>query len=558
MRPATHGHRVRRAGALCCLLWLAWAVAPSGGIAAQTVVGTVLDARSSRPLSGVLVSLLDFDGSRVDATLSDEDGTFAFDVGRFGRFRLRAERIGLQTSTSAAFDLFGTAPHRRRILMGERAVEIAGLVVDSRIEQCRLDPEAAVRIQRWWQEVRTALDVSSVVQSQGMLGFRVERFERAWDPSLSVLVAASFNTEMGLTSQPFVSADARVLSQRGFVQGPADGTRDYFAPDADVLLSDIFLGRHCFTLSDHDDEALLGLSFRPVRSDVADISGTLWVDTTSAQLQSLEYRYENVPDLPGDRAGGFVAFEYLPLGEWIVNEWYIRMPSLTRQGDDLELTGYVEVGARARVLEAEAFSPAEADGVGAVRGVVWDSVSSRGLEGARVTVVGTDLEAVADASGEFILPSVPRGERLLTFTHPEPSAWGLGPPLVSVDVREHVTADTRLAVPGFRRVAATLCQGGGLRARAVLVGDVVGADEAGLADVVVVLSWPRPGAAEAELPARREVRADPDGHFVACSVPPGVPVSVDVRVDGVLVRGYRITLPEEGVAYRRLQLPLAP
>lgn len=526
------------------------------GLAAQTVRGTVLEAESRSPLAGVLVSLLDFQGERLDATLTDDRGGFVFDVGRYGRFRLRAERIGLQSSTSAAFDLFGSQVHEERILMGQRPVLIEGLVVDSRVEQCRLDRSNAVLLQRWWREVRTALDVSSVVQSQGLLGFRLDRYERAWDPRVSEIVAESRNTEMGLTTQPFVSADAEFLAEEGFVQGPPDGSLEYFAPDADVLLSDVFLARHCFSLSEHDDESLLGLSFQPTTEERADISGTLWVDTTTAELRTLDYGYANMPDIPGDRAGGFVAFEYLPTGAWIVREWYIRMPTLAREGDDdVELVGYVDVGARAEVLDLTPSPPADTGVVGAIRGVVWDSVGGRGLEGATVSVLGTPLAVTTDAGGGFVLARVPEGGHRLTFTHPEPAAWGLGPPLVPVEVEEGFTTDVRLAIPSFRRVAATICQGGGLRSRAVLVGDVVDTDGVGLSDVTAVLSWMQPGA---DLPVRREVRASPDGHFVACAVPPDVELMVDVRVDGVLVRGYRVTVPEGDVVYRRMALPLRP
>lgn len=523
-------------------------------LGAQTVEGTVVEAGSGAPVPGVLVSILEGDDGRVTATLSGEDGAFSLDVGRFGRFRLRAERIGLQTVTSASFRLFTTGSYRERIVMGQRPVQIEGLVVDSRVEQCRIDGDHAVVIQRWWQEIRTALDISSVVQDERLATFRLDRYERAWDRSLSRIRDRTRYTEVGLASRPFVSAEAAFLAEHGFVQGDTEATRDYYAPDADVLLSDVFLDRHCFSLAEHDDRRLVGLSFEPTRADVADIAGTLWVDTTTAELQSLDFRYRHASDeIPESEAGGFVGFEYLPSGAWIVREWYIRMPSLARDGDELEVVGYTDVGAEATPMEAvppESFDP---DVVGAVRGVVWDSVAGRGLEGAKVEIVGTELTATTDAAGEFVFPRVPEGEHRITFSHPEPQAWGLGAPLLPLEVEERFTTEAHLAVPSFRRVAGALCQGSGLRARAIVTGDVVGADGVGLADVTVVLGWEEEGR---ELPEREELRVSARGHFVACRIPPEVPLTVDLRVDGRLIRGFEVTVPPEGIVYRRIQLPL--
>jgi len=266
-------------------------------------------------------------------------------------------------------------------------------------------------------------------------------------------------------------------------------------------------------------------------------------------------------EVPDNEAGGFIAFEYLSSGAWMVREWYIRMPSLTRdRRGRIRLGGYVDVGGRAEPLELE--TPLELEvrettgggSVGGVRGVVWDSIGDGGLEGATVSILGTDLTATTDEAGEFVFPSVPVGLRRLTFVHPEPSAWGVGSPLVAVDVEERRTSDARLAVPGFRSVASVVCRGGGLRARAVLVGDVVGADGVGLADVTLVLRWPAEN--EDEPTVRREVRADPDGSFVVCTIPPETSVQVDARVDGVLIRGFQVTVADRGIEYRRMQLPL--
>ena len=301
--------RVGRAAGAVALVAAVGGVQPPAA-AAQVVMGSVLESGSSVPLGGVLVSLLDDAGERVRATLSDDAGRFYFEVGRFGQYSLRAERIGLQTTTSASFDVFGSEPVVRRVLMGDRAIEIEGLVVDSRIQQCRIDSREAVQIQRWWQEVRTALDVSSVVQSAGLARFEIDRFEREWGPKLERLVSETNRSEVSLTDRPFVSAEAGFLARGGFVQGDLQGQREYYAPDADVLLSSVFLAQHCFSIEEHDDdERLIGLAFEPIEErDVPDITGVLWVDSTTAELRTLDFRYHGVDDVPDNESGGRVSF----------------------------------------------------------------------------------------------------------------------------------------------------------------------------------------------------------------------------------------------------------
>ena len=97
-------------------------------------------------------------------------------------------------------------------------------------------------------------------------------------------------------------------------------------------------------------------------------------------------------------------------------------------GEDLYL---VDVGAGSTLAASLARLPMDRVGeVGAIRGVVWDSIRGRGLSDATVSVFGTRAEARTDAFGRFYLPDVPAGARRLTFVHDDTEAWGLGGALV--------------------------------------------------------------------------------------------------------------------------------
>jgi hypothetical protein len=70
----------------------------------------------------------------------------------------------------------------------------------------------------------------------------------------------------GLSANPYVSPDAASLARDGYVQRRPDGTW-YYAPDARALLSDAFVGTHCFHLQRDavSGDSLIGIAFQPVR-----------------------------------------------------------------------------------------------------------------------------------------------------------------------------------------------------------------------------------------------------------------------------------------------------
>ncbi len=544
--------------AAAALALLAVCSSPTRG---QTVTGVVRDAATSAPLAGVLVSLVDPNGDRVRAVLSDETGRFAVQPETFGRYQLRAERIGLRSTTTDAFELFSTNPRFETVLMNPRAIEIAGLVVDSRIRQCRSNRDRAVQIQRWWQEVRTALDVSTVVQDQGLARFRIERFEREWDTELKEVVATDSRMEMNLSDRPFISAEVEFLSDGGFVQGGLTGQLEYYAPDAEVLLSGRFLAEHCFSLSKSDDERIVGLSFEPVDDkDVPDIRGTLWVDTTTAELQSLEYRYTNLYDFPKNDGGGYVSFQYLPTGAWIVGGWYIRMPRIgvreIRGRSRYTVLGYVDVGGRVSPQEPRAVTIDPDAPRGSLTGIVYDSIRGKGLADATVTLLGTDIETTTDGAGRFAFPEVPVGSHEVAFSHDDPRAWGLGSAFVAVDVEEGVTSSAYLALPGFRQAARIVCMGSGNDAETVLVGHVSDKNGQPMGNVGMRLSWMERSDSGIPSPRSGEIRTGSDGRYVVCTIPSGLSVSVDVWLNGAWARAFTVPLLDADIQYRRILLPV--
>src|SRR6185295_10394123 len=100
----------------------------------------------------------------------------------------------------------------------------------------------------------------------------------------------------------------------------------YHGPDAELLLSDEFLGDHCFLVAASPvSSSLIGLAFEPApQRDLPEIAGTLWIDDKTSELRSLEFGYVNAQIPQGlQNIGGKIEFSRLPNGAWIVSDWHI-------------------------------------------------------------------------------------------------------------------------------------------------------------------------------------------------------------------------------------------
>lgn len=501
---------------------------------AQGIEGVVRLASSGAPAPGVLVAAFDGD-RRVRSVLTNGTGHFALDLPP-GVYSLRAERIGLTTSTVERVVVApGTDPFET-IQMEDRAIELEGLVVDSRVRSCRTDAREADRIQRWWSEVRTALGVSSALQEEEFGTFIVERFQRVWDEDdpddFEEPVGIGRRWSISTSTRPFVSAPAEELMSGGFVTGRFGMNREYFGPDADVLLSTIFLNAHCFSLDDDDRNrpGQLGLRFDPVdERRVVDIAGTFWVDTTSATLTDLEFEYVDLDGPDADGAGGRATFDYLDSGAWIVSEWFIRIPRTGVRGRRNRLTtiGYFDGGGTVTPIP----EVSDGRGSGVVEGVVHDRLRGGFLGGATVSILGTDQQATTDESGRFRLEDVPAGRRYVGVAHRDLTAWGIDVAPTPVEASRGAAAEVELETPNFRSAAFTLCLDAGIGARTAITGRALNPEGLPLMGVRVRLRYEVQHGGGGSL-STASTTTDESGRYAVCSVPPDVDVTLSLLVDG--------------------------
>ena len=316
MHVRTYGLRLALAAALLTAV-PAWA---------QAVRGRVTEQGTGGPVAGAVVMLLDANGARVTATLSDGQGAFAMRAGAPGTYSLRAERVGYATANSPALSLGAGETAEQTLVLQPRQVTLEPLLVTGTQRECTIRPQAEAAV--IWEELRKALDAASVADQARRYGFRKRLFHNERTLRRRRLLGQQEWTTPGFSDEPFHATPVERLARNGYVERAAGDSVIFHAPDANTLLSEEFLDHHCFRLRER--RGRVGLEFAPTADrTLPDVRGVLWMDRRTARLRSLEYTYVNLPyENPRDALGGELRFEQLPDGAWIVRRWLVRMPRL--------------------------------------------------------------------------------------------------------------------------------------------------------------------------------------------------------------------------------------
>ncbi len=531
-------------------------MAPSLG--AQVVRGRLVGSGTERPVPGALVGLVDTTGNRVAVELADVYGRFVLTTPQAGIYRLEVRRVGYQTAVSPALHLFeGDTLHYTMEIAAE-TIQLPAVIVREE-KQCNLLPDAGRETAATWEEARKALDIAAWTEARGALRFHTLRWDRKLDPDDLAIRSESQEASVSVARQPFRSLPADELASGGYVR--TDGNElTYYAPDAEVLLSETFLADHCFRLEAGEErqEGMVGLAFEPVSGrDLPDVAGVLWLERATAELRYMEYEYANLEwDVPPRTAGGYVGFERLRTGAWIVRHWWIRMPELqierrrlqrgpagTEIVERLTVVSVVEQGGEVTATFNAGGEQLDAELTTTLLGTVFDSTRARPLARATVRLVGTDFVTRTDRRGAFRIHDVPEGDYVVQFEHPRFEAWGLPLPTEAVPLVEGFVTSVDLAVPSVTTVSTTLCPDHPFQERDGLVVGFVTDSTTGvrLPEATVVFEWIQPGAGPDTPRGHIEVITDTRGSFRACGLPPDVALTVWGRVgerwtEAVIVR----------------------
>ncbi|HEX4934863.1 MAG TPA: carboxypeptidase-like regulatory domain-containing protein, partial [Gemmatimonadaceae bacterium] len=248
----------------------------------QLVRGTVRDGASGAPLAGVIVSLHragapPSESTRLAATLTGRDGTYALTPSHAGQVLVTAKRIGVRQFQSAPFALAVGETRPLDIALEGVRFELPVVTV-SAATLCDTRSGDRARITSLWEEARTALTASQLALRERLFRAAITRYQRVLEPRTLTVRQETSNVRRGVTEHAFVSFPAESLRAHGYARILPDGIIEYFAPDERVLLSDAFVRDHCFALAPAGTGGEVGITFAPTRNRrVTDIEGTIWL-----------------------------------------------------------------------------------------------------------------------------------------------------------------------------------------------------------------------------------------------------------------------------------------
>jgi hypothetical protein len=492
----------------------------------------LVEGPTGRPVNGALMVLLDRHGAQRAGALTDTAGRFVVRAPEPGLYTLRAERIGYASTYSQPFNLAEGQTIEQHIAATMHAVNLEGIHVVAR-RRCILRPEEGTATHQLWEEAQKALNATAWTQRQGLFRFRIMDYHREISLENGRVRRESATSTSRIGSRPFRSLSAAELAEGGYVQDTL-----YYAPDADVLLSDVFRDSYCFRLAHPgkgQDAGLIGLAFEPVnRPRRPDIRGVLWLERATAELRYLEYRYTDLRlDGATEALGGRVEFHRLPTGSWIVSRWQIRTPvrAVRIRNDRWRPAGggttgefvtaiWEREGVVAEVLAGSGY-PVHRALSAALHGVVFDSTRALPLAGATVFLAGTDYNTRTDAEGRFQIEELPEGTYSLEFLHPRLDSLGISSPTYSVTLIHGRTSNVTPAIPSPGSILLAQCTSdarAGGEGAGVLHGVVWNASSGvPLPDARVLLSWDASATTEGR--NQIEARTDMEGRYRVCGVP---------------------------------------
>lgn len=294
--------------------------------AAQAIRGVVLDSASRAPVPGVVVTLLDSSAGVLGRIITNGRGQFNVPSAASIQ-RLRLQRIGfrkierpIQVAASGFTDV--------EIRMASLPTMLEPVLVSSNSRCPRRDDYTATYA--LLEQARAGLLATIVARKEKPAAMRVLVFDRTLDKD-DRIASQTVRIDSGLAFLPFAAARPPAnLVTVGFAR-LSDGDNEFFAPDADVLLSDAFAAAYCFRMvsGGRGRAGQVGLGFDPAfrPRHVTTISGALWIDTVKRALVDLEYLYRDLGRLADvAKPGGRVSFVEARPGIVLIDRWALRLP----------------------------------------------------------------------------------------------------------------------------------------------------------------------------------------------------------------------------------------
>lgn len=190
-----------------------------------------------------------------------------------------------------------------------------------------------------------------------------------------------------------------------------------------------------------------------------------------------------------------------------------------------------------------------------LRGVVFDSVRNAPLADALVQITATNDRARAmstrsNARGEFAFDSLRTGSYLIGFLHPRLDSLLLAPSMRPVVVDGATTPPIALAIPSEATLLSTFC-GANAASPTVMLGRVRSTDASRALDGALIRAeWSELAMTAQSIsrsPQSVTARAEQDGAFVLCGLPPDVRLYMRASVGRDSSPSLAIDAPSSGL-----------
>ena len=429
----------------------------------QELRGTVRDSTSRQAIPGVVLMLLDANGTVLGRNITNERGEFRVALSA-GIQRVRFIRIGFRPREAAL----------PSVENGIAKLDVAMRALPTMLEAIRVsanakcprrdDSDVALAL---LEQARAGLLATVVARDANPAAIVRLAFDRKLDDDriLSQTVRVD-SVAAGAKSFSAVLAAADFVS-RGFMSDSA-GSQLFYGPDAEILLDERFSTNYCFRIaeSDRSRPAQIGLAFSVAQRQRArvDIDGTLWIDTVARALRDIEYRYQGLDSRTNAvRPGGRISFREMPNGLVLIDRWTMRLPTVQRD--------YVMVGSHEQVREW--FRPSESGGElvratwadhtswhGSLATVSGNVVTSGGRSRAGIVlhILGTPYRATTDSAGHFEFSDVFPGPYKFAVDDPNLATLGLEIPIADsvTAVRDSVVRRS-VTTPSVREFILDRC-----------------------------------------------------------------------------------------------------
>jgi hypothetical protein len=543
---------------------------------AQTVRGAVT-AEGDRPLSGVVVILVDPAAREMGRALTNERGEYRLTAPRPGSYRLRTMRIGFQSLATEFFLLGADADVTRRLSVSTIAFALDTVRAIGR-NQCKvIAGDSTSVIAAVWDQVRNALLATRLSLGDRTILTTTVGYTQMVEIVRGRVGEQQSNIRTDFLRQPWRSLAPDSLHKSGYVVTEAGDVRTYHAPGIDALLSDEFVADHCLRIADKSDRERLGIAFEPTpdRKKLAEIRGQIWLDRATTELRSLDYRYVNVSRDEERDAGGEMSFARLKNGMWAISSWKIRMPTmvLVPVYENMRIVGHDQRVDSIKVEGGELVAAVSA--VAGRRDTLWtrppmvlagivtDSVTSKPIPSAIVTLTAARRADTTNAEGRFAIGDMLPGYYQLEVRTPSLDSVAMAHTVPVTFISGSATL--RIRAPTAAQIAASICANAARLTKrdGIIVGTVaVSGNSAPRAGVRVLARWsvvnmkgpitdmpPRgdegwhtklPDATNE--PRLTETRTDSAGVFRLCDVPTLTDLTVQAIVDSSTQAHRRVRL----------------